>query len=79
LDYVRHFGVYSHLVRHSLFLDVDECMEGTHDCSVNADCVDMDGYFTCLCREGYIDESPDVGIPGRGCSEEGNIIYILPS
>ena len=33
--------------------DIDECREGTDDCDVNADCADIDGSFTCTCRQGY--------------------------
>ena len=39
----------------SLFIlsDVDECVEGTHDCHDNADCYDIIGSFVCMCSAGY--------------------------
>ena len=32
--------------------DIDECLEGS-SCDVNADCVNVEGSFGCLCRVGY--------------------------
>ena len=36
-----------------LFLDVDECGENTDNCHDFADCTDLEGSFTCLCKQGY--------------------------
>eukprot|EP00117_Sycon_ciliatum_P002421 scpid7190/ scgid3720/ Fibrillin-1 len=33
--------------------DVDECSEGLHDCSPSADCVNTEGSYECICRDGY--------------------------
>ena len=33
--------------------DVDECTEGTHNCSVNATCTNTVGGFTCECLDGF--------------------------
>ncbi|KHJ44769.1 EGF-like domain protein [Trichuris suis] len=48
---------------------VNECMNRTlHDCSVNALCEDAKEGYTCHCREGFVDVSPDVDhFPGRAC------------
>ena len=35
------------------FLDVDECGENTDNCHEFADCTDLEGSFTCLCKQGY--------------------------
>ena len=33
--------------------DVDECVLGNHNCDENADCMDIEGSFYCICSEGY--------------------------
>ena len=33
--------------------DIDECQMGLDNCDANADCMDTDGSFTCLCHHGY--------------------------
>ena len=33
-------------------IDIDECLE-EKPCDINADCVNVDGSFGCLCRTGY--------------------------
>ena len=33
--------------------NIDECAEGTHGCDENADCVDEQGSFSCICKDGY--------------------------
>ena len=44
-------------VEFSLFfdlpLDVDECLDGTNNCNVNANCTDTIGSFECTCVAGY--------------------------
>ncbi|XP_035671935.1 signal peptide, CUB and EGF-like domain-containing protein 1 isoform X8 [Branchiostoma floridae] len=43
--------------------DVDECMEGTHDCHPNATCSNTPKSFRCQCRQGYVGN-------GRHCEDE---------
>lgn len=33
--------------------DLDECSNGTHQCSVNAQCVNAPGSYRCTCAEGF--------------------------
>ena len=33
--------------------DVDECKDGTANCPVNTDCVNIKGSYSCRCNEGY--------------------------
>ncbi|XP_062601606.1 uncharacterized protein LOC134263292 [Saccostrea cucullata] len=33
--------------------NIDECMEGNHNCSMNAICTDTDGSFKCSCLRGF--------------------------
>ena len=33
--------------------DIDECLNGTHDCDVNAECNNTLGSYKCTCKDGY--------------------------
>ena len=37
----------------SLCIDVDECASDTSNCDPNTDCLDNDGSFECICRNGF--------------------------
>ena len=47
-----------------MFLDIDECSNGSHDCDVNANCTNTNGSYSCTCEEGYT---------GKGESCQGKI------
>ena len=47
-----------------MFLDIDECSNGSHDCDVNANCINTNGSYSCTCEEGYT---------GKGESCQGKI------
>ena len=47
------------------FLDVNECDNDSNDCDANADCINTQGNFTCVCQSGYVGD-------GRACV--GNIV-----
>ena len=34
--------------------DVDECSLGVHQCDQNAECVNIDGSYDCICKNGYL-------------------------
>lgn len=34
-------------------LDIDECARDSDNCDLNANCVNTQGSFECVCREGY--------------------------
>ena len=38
---------------HILYLDLNECHSGSHDCSVHAHCTNEHGTHTCSCYRGY--------------------------
>ena len=38
-----------------LFSDINECLED-HSCSDRANCINTDGSFTCVCKQGYSGE-----------------------
>uniref|UniRef100_A0A914CT96 Uncharacterized protein n=1 Tax=Acrobeloides nanus TaxID=290746 RepID=A0A914CT96_9BILA len=47
---------------------IDECKENRHTCSPNADCRDLEEGYTCECKDGYVDHSPNLLTePGRVC------------
>ena len=35
-------------------MDIDECTMGTHNCSVNADCANTIGGYSCGCHDGFV-------------------------
>ena len=35
------------------YTDIDECAMGTDKCDQNADCVNTEGSYQCMCRAGY--------------------------
>ena len=41
------------LVKLTSCMDVDECILGNHNCSVNATCKNNQGSFSCICNKGY--------------------------
>ncbi|XP_064597834.1 LOW QUALITY PROTEIN: uncharacterized protein LOC135464334 [Liolophura sinensis] len=43
--------------------NVNECLEETDDCLSNADCLDHDGSFECVCKPGYVKDTSDTCIP----------------
>ena len=36
-----------------MYTDIDECLEGNHNCSQYADCENIHGGFNCKCNSGY--------------------------
>lgn len=45
------------------FTDIGECVEGTHDCHINATCMDTFGSYECACKEGFSGD-------GRTCTSK---------
>ena len=40
------------------FKDVDECVEGSHDCFPNfATCVNIPGSYNCVCSHSYTEDN----------------------
>lgn len=48
------------------YIDVNECLEGAHNCHKYADCTNTQGGFICKCRPGY---------EGTGTECKGQLIY----
>ena len=36
------------------FSDIDECLNGTHNCHKNSYCTNVNGSFYCTCNLGYM-------------------------
>ena len=43
----------SNLNSRSFASDIDECMDGTHGCDVNAECNNTKGSYNCTCKDGF--------------------------
>lgn len=40
--------------RFGLCVDVNECIRGTHNCTLNESCLNLPGHYACVCRLGYV-------------------------
>ena len=47
--------------------DIDECIDGTHGCDVNAECNNTQGSHNCTCKDGF---------HGNGPNCTGNLLLI---
>ena len=57
------------LPAHDMFLDIDECSTGVHNCIQNQQCVNTPGDYECECISGY-------RLVNETC--EGNMAITLP-
>ena len=56
-----------------LTADVNECMEGTHDCHPQATCQNAEGSFTCSCNPGFTGN-------GSSCTGKSSInLFLQPA
>ena len=53
-------------------LDINECEAKTHNCSVNATCINTKGSFNCTCKPGH-------GGDGHNCTGECFVQCFPPS
>ena len=52
------------------YLDIDECAEGSHECSANAVCNNTKGSYNCTCNPGYYGD-------GRSCDPGIFSVFVL--
>ena len=45
--------------------DVNECTGSSHDCDENAECVDSEGSYNCVCKDGYVGDGSDCRAKGK--------------
>ena len=36
-----------------MYTEIDECRDNVRRCDRNAQCINIDGSFSCMCNEGY--------------------------
>ena len=53
-------------------IDINECSEGSSNCTIDSICVNTEGSYDCVCSEGY---SGDGRQDGDGC--QGNIFISI--
>ena len=41
-------------ISHSIYSDINECMEGSVQCMVHSQCVNTAGSYMCICDNGFI-------------------------
>ena len=49
----------------TVFIDVNECDEGIHNCHENANCSDVVGGFNCTCNSGFTGSGTFCGDNGK--------------
>lgn len=55
---------------------MDECASERHTCSAQAECRDLEEGYTCECKDGFIDRSPNLLTqPGRVCGTPGKMFH----
>ena len=59
----------------------DECVTGSHNCSVNATCSNTESGFTCSCNSGFNGDGVtcDVEVCSQNCCTVGAVPFSMPS
>ena len=65
--------IYPFLIQSMLCLpaDEDECALNSHDCDYNAECINAEGSYSCICKPGYSGD-------GKTCTREIALFYGVP-
>ncbi len=56
----------------SVCVNVNECIDGTHNCHINAACTDTSGSFICSCRSGFLGDGRNCTCPNIGYRVSGS-------
>ena len=68
------FHIFTCMFINLIFADLDECNTNTHNCDVNADCVNAVGSYSCMCKAGYTGD----GQSCNGKKQTHELKIILP-
>lgn len=58
------------------FSDINECIEGQHNCKSNQMCMNTYGSFYCVCPRGYSAKTPQSPCKGEGSSAMSNLSLV---
>ena len=66
------FGEDSCKMASTMFIlsDIDECLDGSHGCSVKDVCTNTDGSYECHCKNGFVGD-------GRNCTGMFTIVFSI--
>ena len=56
--------------------DIDECVEGVHGCSRDAECINDQGSYYCVCTSGY--EGDGVTCSGKKAGKYSFFVAVIP-
>lgn len=56
------------MIEYFIFLDIDECVEGLYNCSIDVFCNNINGLNNCICKFGFV---------GNGWDCEGLVFSIM--
>ena len=59
------------------FSDINECIEGQHNCKSNQMCMNTYGSFYCVCPRGYSAKTPQSRCKGKGSSDMSDLKHIF--
>ncbi|CAH1789172.1 unnamed protein product [Owenia fusiformis] len=65
------YGLLNYTGPPELVKDYNECTtKVSNDCHANATCLNQVGSYTCVCQNGFMDESDDSALRGRICKDQ---------
>ncbi|XP_020614869.1 matrilin-2-like [Orbicella faveolata] len=57
--------------------DVNECTDGSHDCPVNAYCVNIPGSYNCSCNQSGYSYNGSMSVAPEKCQAQLDLIFLL--
>ena len=56
------------------FADLNECNTNSHNCDVNANCVNTGGSYSCTCKAGYTGDGQSCNGKSRNTQTQNNLV-----